>query len=67
MMTQGNLNVNGGSSTARYFVSLGYLKQDGLYKYDDLNAYNINAVISLNNLNFKLTKSLSRSVNYLFE
>ncbi|RFZ92329.1 TonB-dependent receptor [Mucilaginibacter conchicola] len=51
MMTQGNLNVNGGSSTARYFVSLGYLKQDGLYKYDNLNAYNINAVT--NKYNFR--------------
>lgn len=51
MMNQANLNVNGGSSTARYFVSMAYLKQDGLYKYDDLNAYNINA--SMNKYNFR--------------
>ncbi|RVU02987.1 TonB-dependent receptor [Mucilaginibacter limnophilus] len=51
MMNQANLNVNGGSSTARYFVSMAYLKQDGLYKYDDLNAYNINAV--MNKYNFR--------------
>lgn len=51
MMTQGNLNVSGGSSTARYFVSLGYLNQGGLYKYDDLNAYNINA--AMNKYNFR--------------
>lgn len=51
MMSQANLNVNGGSSTARYFVSMAYLKQDGLYKYDDLNAYNINAV--MNKYNFR--------------
>jgi len=51
MMNQANLNVNGGSSTARYYVSMAYLKQDGLYKYDDLNAYNINA--SMNKYNFR--------------
>jgi TonB-linked SusC/RagA family outer membrane protein len=51
MMNQANLNVNGGSSTARYFVSMAYLKQDGLYKFDDLNAYNINA--SMNKYNFR--------------
>jgi TonB-linked SusC/RagA family outer membrane protein len=51
MMNQANLNVTGGSSTARYFVSMAYLKQDGLYKYDDLNAYNINA--SMNKYNFR--------------
>lgn len=51
VMNQANLNVNGGSSTARYFVSMAYLKQDGLYKFDDLNAYNINA--SMNKYNFR--------------
>jgi len=51
IMNQANLNVNGGSSTARYYVSMAYLKQDGLYKYDDLNAYNINA--SMNKYNFR--------------
>ncbi len=67
MMTQGNLNVNGGSSTARYFVSLGYLKQDGLYKYDNLNAYNINAVMNKynfrSNIDVDLTSILKLELN----
>jgi len=67
MMTQGNLNVNGGSSTARYFVSLGFLKQDGLYKYDDLNAYNINAVMNKynfrSNIDVDLTSLLKLELN----
>lgn len=67
MMAQGNLNVNGGSSTARYFVSLGYLKQDGLYKYDNLNAYNINAVMNKynfrSNIDVDLTSLLKLELN----
>ena len=67
MMKQTNLNVNGGSSTARYFVSMSYLGQDGLYKYDNLNDYNINA--SLNKYNFRsnididITPLLSMELN----
>jgi len=32
-----NFNISGGNETARYFVSLGMLDQQGLYKYTDLN------------------------------
>jgi TonB-linked SusC/RagA family outer membrane protein len=67
IMTQSNLNVNGGSSTARYFVSMGYLKQDGLYNYDDLNAYNINAVMNKynfrSNIDIDLTPLLKLELN----
>lgn len=38
-----NLNASGGSETARYFVSLGYFTQEGLFKSDDdLNKYKTN-------------------------
>jgi TonB-linked SusC/RagA family outer membrane protein len=30
--TQSNFNVSGGSKVVKYFVSVGYLKQDGLFK-----------------------------------
>ena len=30
-----NLNISGGSSDAKYFVSLGYLNQDGIYELGD--------------------------------
>jgi TonB-linked SusC/RagA family outer membrane protein len=67
LMDQANLNVNGGSSTARYFVSLGYLKQNGLYKFDNLNAYNINAVTNKynfrSNIDVDLTPLLKMELN----
>ncbi|WP_421943315.1 SusC/RagA family TonB-linked outer membrane protein [Pedobacter sp.] len=67
VMNQTNLNVSGGSATARYFVSLSYLGQDGLYKYDDLNDYNINAYMNKynfrSNIDVNITKHLSMEIN----
>ena len=40
--TQHNINVNGGSETLRYFVSLGYLRQDGCYSSGSLWADKFN-------------------------
>ncbi len=61
---QYNLNMSGGSTDAKYFVSLGYLNQDGAYKlgklFDNFSAnpnfkrYNIRA-----NFDFNLSKELS--------
>lgn len=61
---QYNLNMSGGTSDAKYFVSLGYLNQDGAYKlgkfFKNLNAnpnfkrYNIRS-----NFDFNLSKELS--------
>ncbi|TDQ09662.1 SusC/RagA family TonB-linked outer membrane protein [Pedobacter metabolipauper] len=67
LMNQTNLNVSGGSATARYFVSMSYLGQDGLYKYDDLNDYNINAYMNKynfrSNVDINITKHLSLEIN----
>lgn len=35
-----NLNVTGGSNTATYYVSGGYYNENGLFKADNLKAYN---------------------------
>ena len=61
---QYNLNVSGGMQNARYFVSLGFLNQDGAYKVGDLfkefsanpnyKRYNIRT-----NFDFNLSKNLS--------
>jgi TonB-linked SusC/RagA family outer membrane protein len=61
---QYNLNMSGGVADAKYFVSLGYLNQSGIYKlgnfFDDFSAnpkfkrYNIRA-----NFDFNLSKELS--------
>lgn len=35
MTYRASVNLNGGSSTARYFVSLAYLNEEGMYKTDE--------------------------------
>lgn len=42
-MTQSEINVSGGSDLFRYFISIGYMKQDGIYKYSNLKEYSTNA------------------------
>lgn len=44
MTYRANVNMNGGGTTARYFVSLSYTDEDGMYKTDDaMNDYDTNA------------------------
>ncbi|WP_374165265.1 SusC/RagA family TonB-linked outer membrane protein [Arcticibacter sp. MXS-1] len=67
LMHQTNLNVSGGSPNTRYFVSMTYLNQGGLYKFEDLSNYNIQA--TLNKYNFRsnvdidISKNLSMELN----
>lgn len=35
MTYRANVNMNGGGNTARYFVSLSYISEEGMYKTDD--------------------------------
>lgn len=37
-----NLHVSGGNEVARYFVSLGYMNEEGLFTTSPLNSYNTN-------------------------
>lgn len=37
MQQKYNLNVSGGTSDVKYFISLGYLDQGGMFKYTNLN------------------------------
>lgn len=45
MTNRATLNLSGGSSSARYYVSLGYLNEEGMFKTDDAISkdYNTNA------------------------
>jgi len=67
LMHQTNLNVSGGTPNTRYFVSMTYLNQGGLYKFEDLSDYNIQA--TLNKYNFRsnvdidITKHLALELN----
>ena len=62
-----NLNMEGGSSTARYFVSLDYMKQNGFFKTADFNKYNTNAqterYLVRSNINVDLNKNLNVALN----
>ncbi len=67
LMSQTNLNVSGGTPTTRYFVSMTYLNQGGLYKYEDLSDYNIQATLNKynfrSNIDIDITKDLSMELN----
>ena len=56
---QHNLNISGGSDKVNSFISLGYMKQDGLLKSDDLDYQRWNL---RSNINVKITKRLRAQV-----
>ena len=67
LQTKNNINISGGSDKVRYFVSMGYMFQDGILKqmpglsYDNnfsYNRYNYRA-----NLDFKLTETTDMKLN----
>lgn len=66
-----NLTFSGGTNAVRYFVLLGYAKQDGLFKYGDYNeeVYQFNSNNSFDrynfrtNIDFAITPSLTASVD----
>lgn len=37
-----NMNVSGGNNVAQYFISLGYMGEDGMFKTSSANSYNTN-------------------------
>jgi len=56
-----NLNVRGGSSTANYYISAGYYNEVGMFKRDEVQAYNssinYNRYNFTSNVNVDLTKT----------
>ena len=60
MQTKGNVNISGGTDRVKYFVSLAYLNQDGLFKtFDSDYDYNFsfNRYNYRSNIDIDLTKS----------
>lgn len=55
---QHSLNVNGGSESTKFFVSFGYLDQDGLYDLSYFKRYNVRS-----NIDTQITKDFSVSVD----
>ncbi len=56
--TQQNISVNGGTDVMKYFMSLGYLDQDGLYKALNYKRYSIRT-----NVDAHITKHLTISAS----
>ncbi|HTM99165.1 MAG TPA: SusC/RagA family TonB-linked outer membrane protein [Pedobacter sp.] len=65
--TRYNLNTYGGGNNARYFVSLDYLTQEGLYKTSSDNAYNTNVdykrYLIRSNIDIDITPKLVLNLN----
>lgn len=60
MQTQHNLSINGGGDRSRYFISAGYLDQNGLYPTANFKRYSIRANFDATvreNLDFSLNVS----------
>ncbi|MBO9619929.1 MAG: TonB-dependent receptor [Niabella sp.] len=63
-----SLNIDGGNKYAKYFVSVGYTKNNGLYKTDpSVNSYNTNTTMGLftlrSNLDVNVNKRLTLSLD----
>lgn len=67
MQSQNNINISGGTERVKYFVSLGYLTQDGLLKtFDELpydNNFKFNRYNYRANLDINVTKTTKLSLN----
>lgn len=59
--TINNLSVSGGNQIARYFMNVGYTREDGIYKVDALNKYNTNAQLKRYNFRGNIEVNLSKS------
>lgn len=60
-LSQYNLNVSGGTKTIRYFLSGGYLTQDGVYKYDPYT--NFSRINFRSNFDINVTDNLTVAIN----
>lgn len=65
MVAQSNLNISGGTESARYFISAGYNRSEGNYKFTRDNAEGFNTNNMMNRFNLRanvdvdITKDLS--------
>lgn len=67
LQTKNNINISGGTEKARYFISFGYLYQNGVLKQFDFlpydNNYKYNRYNYRANIDFDLTKSTKLKLN----
>lgn len=61
--TKANMNISGGDRVAKYFVSLGYFRQGGIYKeIDNDDAYSTN--VNLTNFTFRSNLDINMNKNW---
>lgn len=58
-----NLNVTGGGSTARYFVGLNYMDQQGLFVTSSANSYSTNAQLKRYVINSRIDIDVNKNFN----
>ena len=58
MTYRANLNMSGGGSTARYFVSLSYVNEEGMYKTDEAMRKDYNTNPSSQRWNYRLNTDI---------
>lgn len=66
VQTQHNVNISGGTKDVRYFISLGFLYQDGLFKKLDGLDYNNNYAYSRYNYRANLDVNLTPTTTLKF-
>lgn len=68
LRTQHNLNFSGGTKFVRFFVSLGYLFEDGMYKtFKPINGYRTSNSFTRYNFRSNLDFNLSKSTTFSFK
>lgn len=64
--TQQNISVNGGSEAIKYYLSLGYLNQDGMYDRINFKRYSIRSNVDANiNRNLTISADIDASTRDL--
>lgn len=58
MQYRANLNLNGGGSTARYFVSVSYLQENGMYNTDETLRKDYNTNTNAGTWNYRLNTDI---------
>jgi TonB-linked SusC/RagA family outer membrane protein len=63
VQTRNNINVSGGGKTAKFYVSINYLHEDGLFNVDkSINTYNTNSSIDVMNIHGNVELNLSKNL-----
>lgn len=64
LMQRYNLDISGGSETAKYYVAASYVHNGGIFNIDEgLNTYNTNSAVDVLNLHGNVDLSISKNLS----